>query len=207
MSSNDPGVPEYRNMAAMWAYGVGVYNLQLEEAVLQFQRDQLDSETRRRFENASKEERATWADHIAKATGVLTASSVWRMGLARNSWLNAAAQLLKCTVALQAKGVVVPQIRNQDLIRFLRDVDEHWEQVTGGRSLAKLRQTRPDEGPGRIEYNNKHVWIGGFNTLEILNWAMEVDKAVRKQAEVEGEPIPGIDQPLDKYIANHQPPD
>jgi hypothetical protein len=82
-------------------------------------------------------------------------------------------------------GSPVPEFRDQKSIRLLRDVDEHWEQVENGRSLAEVRVTRPDEGPGRIEYNNKHIWIGGFNTLEILQWADEVEEAVRQQAEAD----------------------
>jgi len=69
-------------------------------------------------------------------------------------------------------GSPVPEFRDQKSIRLLRDVDEHWEQVENGRSLAEARVTRPDEGPGRIEYNNKHIWIGGFNTLEIFSGRM-----------------------------------
>lgn len=184
----DPGVPEYRSMAAMWAYAVGVYNLQLEEAIDQFQRDRLDLSTRKHFEDAPSEARQLWADHIANATGVLTVSSVWRMSLARNAFLNAAAQLRKCVLALRDLGSDVPEIRDQKLIRLLRDVDEHWEQVENGRSLAELHVTDPDEGPGRITYNNKHVWIGGFDTLEILDWAEQVDVAVRDQAQAEGAP-------------------
>ncbi|WP_201407644.1 hypothetical protein, partial [Mycobacterium paraintracellulare] len=74
-----------------------MYNLQLEEAVDQFQEDQVESQIRRDFKDASEEKRAEWADLIASATCVLTIASTWRMGLARNALLNAAAQLRKCT--------------------------------------------------------------------------------------------------------------
>ena len=79
--------------------------------------------------------------------------------------------------------------------------------MDNGRSLAELRLTTPDEDLGRIEYTNKHIWIGGFRTLEILDWAAEVGEAVRKQAEADGAPIPGIDQPLDEYFPNQELPD
>ena len=126
MSSNDPGVPAYRFMVSDVGLCRGIYNLQLEEAVDQFQEDQVDSHTRRQFKDASEENRALWADHIADGTSVLTVASIWRMSSARNSLLNTAAQLRKCTVALQDLGVRVSQIRDQKLIRLLRDVDEHW---------------------------------------------------------------------------------
>jgi hypothetical protein len=117
MTSDDPGVPEYRAMAAMWAYAVLIYNLQLEEAVIEFQADQVDSHTRRVFKEASSQHQALWVDRIADATRVLTVASIWRMSIARNSLLNAAAQLRKCAVALEGFGVAVPQIRDQKLIR------------------------------------------------------------------------------------------
>lgn len=67
--------------------------------------------------------------------------------------------------------------------------------------LAQLRLMMSDEGPGHIEYTNKHIWIGGSHTLEILDWAVGVDNAVRKHAAAEGAPLPGIDQPWDEYFA------
>ena len=72
MSSNDPGVPAYRFMVSDVGLCRGIYNLQLEEAVDQFQEDQVDSHTRRQFEDASEENRVLWADHIADGTSVLT---------------------------------------------------------------------------------------------------------------------------------------
>src|SRR5277367_4253954 len=111
MRTHDPEIPDYRDMAAMWAYGVLFYGDALKEAVDQFQKDQLDSRTRRHFKDASEEDRAVWAEYIAEATDVLTIASTWRMFLARNTFLNAAAQLRKCAVGLGDLGVTVPQIR------------------------------------------------------------------------------------------------
>jgi hypothetical protein len=121
------------------------------------------------------------------------------MTLARHMFLNAVAQLRKCVLGLDGFGVPVPQLQDSKLIRLLRDVDEHWEQVDQGRSLNELRQLMPDEGPGRIEYTNKYIWFGGMNTLELIHWADEVDKVVRQQM-----PIPTLTEPLAQFLEQRQ---
>ena len=151
---------DYLAMAAMWVYAVGIYNLQLEQAVDDFQSDQHASHFRRELKEHSDEYAAQWADHLKEIEGQeLTVASVWRMTLARHMFLNAVAQLRKCVLELDGFGVPVPQLQDSKLIRLLRDVDEHWEQVDQGRSLNELRQLMPDEGSGRIEYTNKYIWL------------------------------------------------
>jgi hypothetical protein len=42
----------------MWAFAVGIYHLQLEEAVIGFQAEQLDSHIRRQFKDGSDDQPA-----------------------------------------------------------------------------------------------------------------------------------------------------
>jgi hypothetical protein len=123
----------------------------------------------------------------------MTIATVWRMTMARYAFLCASAQLRKCTVALERLGAAVPQIRERTSTRLLRDVDEHWEKVEDGRSLAELRALLPDETATRIVYSGKYIQIGGFDTREIADWAVLVDAAVRAQLAEAGTPIAGID--------------
>lgn len=203
MASNNPGIREYQTSAAMWAYSVAIYHEQLREAVESYAQARHDGAIRNTILGAPKGRQYLFGDQLQKASKVMTIGTVWRMSMARYAFLCVSAQLRKCTIALSDRGIEVPLIRNQKLIRLLRDVDEHWEQVEDGRSLAELQALMPEEGPTRVVYTGKYIEIGGFDTREIAEWAAQVDAAVRAQLEEEGDPIAGIDESLQEFFKSH----
>jgi hypothetical protein len=205
MASIDPGIDEYRTSAAMWAFAVGLYHEQLREAVAAYAQARQDGAIRNTILGAPEERCHFFGDQLEKATSVMTIATVWRMSMARYTLLCVAAQLRRCTVALEELGVWVPQIRDRTTIRQLRDIDECWEQGEAGRSRAELRAVMPDETPTRIVHNGKYIQIGGFDTREIADWAAQVDAAVRKQLEEAGTPIARVDESLADFFTR-QPP-
>lgn len=90
----------------------------------------------------------------------------------------------------------LPSVRDENVLRLLRDVDEHWEQVDEGRSLTELRATMPDIAAGMIVSNNKHVWLGNVSLDELRDWIQDVDRTVRARAEAAGSPLLKPDDPL-----------
>lgn len=79
-----------------------------------------------------------------------------------------------------------------------RDIDEHWEQGDETRSLTELREWKPylEPGPGRIWFNNKHVWVGDTSLTEIYGWIADVGRSVRERAGAAGTPIPAPEDKL-----------
>ncbi|WP_156428050.1 MULTISPECIES: hypothetical protein [unclassified Mycobacterium] len=172
------------------------------EQQLQVERDRnlkarLDAVTRHQYEEGSAAERERLAAAYAKATSVQTVGSVWRLTMARYMFLHAAAQLRKCVVGLRELGVDMPELPDEKLIRILRDVDDHWEQVEEGRSLKQLRELRPGDRPTRVVYGAFGIQVGGISTAEIVNWARRVDAAVRANAQAEGQQLVDRDEPVD----------
>jgi hypothetical protein len=192
MDESGPSNGELRIMAAMWAEVVRQQTRRFEDAV-----EDLDSwRADRAFRTAYwSNPSAAWRPHFDEANSMMTQSEIWMVGADRYFLLSALAQLRKCVVALPDDNL--PTVRDQRIIRLLRDIDEHWEQPVGtGRSLTELRITRPDVGPGQIASDGKRVWVGKVTTTELLTWAEEVDQAVRNRAEAAGNPIPPSDQRL-----------
>lgn len=203
MDATDPGIPEYRTSAAMWAFAVGLYHEQLREAVDAYAQARNDGAIRNHILSAPKQAQYLFKGQLDKATEVMTLATVWRMSMARYAFLSVAAQLRKCTVALEEGDVVVPQLRNRKVLKWLRDVDEHWEQIENGDSLAKLQALIPEEGPTRVVYTGKYIRIGDFDTQEIAEWAAQVDHVVRAQLDEAGTPIAEVGEPLADFFARH----
>jgi hypothetical protein len=118
------------------------------------------------------------------ATEVLTVAAAWRLTLARYTFIHAAAQLLKCLVVL---GEAAPKLADQDLIRLLRNIDDHWEDADGP-SMTALLKRRPNERPTRVVFSNFRIEIGGLQIQDVVRWANDVDKFVR--AEADGDLMP-----------------
>ena len=145
----------------MWAFAVVMYGEQLREEADRHVAAYQDAATRSHYAKASEADRQLLRDYAARATSIRTVASAWRMTLARYTFLHAAAQLLKCVAGLSKGGIATPQLEDQDLIRLLRNVDDHWEDADGGPSMAMLLELRPDERPTRVVFSNFLVEIGG----------------------------------------------
>ena len=83
-------------------------------------------------------------------------------------FLLSAAQLVKCARLLPEDGL--PNLgTDSELMRHLRNIEEHWEQ-SSGRSLSVLRQFIPDIAPGRITFTKKDTWFEMVSFVEVLRW-------------------------------------
>jgi hypothetical protein len=189
-------VSKYRSSAAMWAFAVAMYGEQLRAEADQHVVAYLDAVTRSHYAKASDADRELLREHAAKATNVVTVAAAWRLGLHRYTFLHSAAQLLKCVVGLEKVGVAAPKLKDQELLRLLRNVDDHWEDTDAGRSMAELLKIRPDERPTRVVFSKYRVELGGLNIRDVVKWAGEVNTFVRAEAEADGIPLLHPDDPV-----------
>ena len=175
-------------MTAMWADTALHQMVRFTEAMETYAAAVVDYGFRATFHERG--DPPEWAADYAAANKHLTQHQVWSVGAERYFLLHSLAQLRKCLLRLPSDGL--PRLREDKMLRLLRDIDEHWEQGNETRSLAELREWKPDyePGPGRIWFNNKHVWIGDTSTTEISEWIQDVGRSVRELAEAGGSPIP-----------------
>jgi hypothetical protein len=179
---------EVRRMTAMWADTALNQLARFEEAMGTYAAAQADYEFRATFHERG--DPPEWAREYETANQYLTQHQVWNVGAERYFLLVALAQLRKCVLELPSDGV--PRLREDKMLRLLRDIDEHWEQGDETRSLTELREWKPElePGPGRVWFNNKHVWIGDTSLSEVHEWLQDVGRLVRERAEEVGSPIP-----------------
>jgi len=191
--SKDFDDQEVRWMTAMWADTALHQMVRFTEAMETYATALVDYEFRAAFHERG--DAPEWAADYSAANKHLTQHQVWSVGAERYFLLHGLAQLRKCLLKLPSDGL--PRLREDKMLRLLRDIDEHWEQGDETRSLAELREWKPDfePGPGRFWFNNNHVWIGDTSTTEIYEWIQDVGRAARERAEAGGSPIP---KPEDK---------
>ena len=175
-------------MTAMWADTALHQMVRFTEAMEIYAAAMGDYQFRAVFHERGDPQK--WAAHYEAANKHLTQHQMWSVGAERYFLLHALAELRKCLLKLPLDGL--PRLREDKMLRLLRDIDEHWEQGDETRSLAELREWKPgiEPGPGRVWFNNNHVWIGDTSTAEIYEWIQDVGRVVRERAEVGGSPIP-----------------
>ncbi|MGH8686043.1 MAG: hypothetical protein ACREUM_11920 [Nitrosospira sp.] len=117
---------------------------------------------------------------------VITMAEYWQIGAERYFLLLALAQVRKCVVELENDKL--PIVRHMKILRLLRDIDEHWEQIEG-RSLLEMRKVDHELEPGTIQFSNKHVWLGDVSTGELATWLIKFDFEVRKRSAMSHSPI------------------
>lgn len=137
--------------------------------------------------------------HLAANRGEVeaTVAAAWQLTLARYTFLHAVHQLLKCTARLKDLGETPPELKDHEVVRLLRNVDDHWEDVDSGWSMAALAKRLPDERPTRVVYSAWRVELGGLLDRDILKWAAEVDEFVRAAADNAGTALLKPDDPID----------
>lgn len=142
---------------ARWQIG------RLEDAVGRYLTAQADGLFRTTFEQGGQP--PEWRPTYEEYTATLTLGEYWQMGAERYFLLHVLAQVRKCVVALPDDDL--PAARDMKVLRLLRDIDEHWEQLDG-RSLQEMRDRDRDVRPGAMWFNNKHIWIGDVGTSELM---------------------------------------
>lgn len=173
-----------RYMLAMWVC-VGLRQIErLDEAVDKYRQAAAAAAFRAVHRGRSS---AEWEPIYHQSTDAVTLADYWQMGAERYFLLLALAQVRKCVLAFPDDNL--PHVREMKALRFLRDIDEHWEQAEG-RSLMEMRQTRSDVEAGKMWFNNKHVWIGDVDTGELTSWLVGIDRVVRERSAQHGRRIP-----------------
>jgi hypothetical protein len=183
-----------RRMTAMWADTTLHQINRFGKAMDEYRAADADYSFRATFEEHGVP--SEWVSEYENANRYLTQHQVWNVGAERYFLLVALAQLRKCVMRLPSDDL--PELRDQKMLRLLRDIDEHWEQLDNGRSLKELREWKPElnAAPGAFWFNNKHVWVGDTSLTEVASWVADVDRAVRHHAAGEDEPIPEPDDRL-----------
>lgn len=115
----------------------------------------------------------------------------WVMTAEYHFALLALAHVVKSVAALPD----LPQFRDSELLKLLRDYREHWEDPTGraGRGLADLRPGH-DEEP--FVFTKKWVMLHGLQDDDIFQWLRDVDEAARRWLTEHGEDHPDWHDPL-----------
>lgn len=173
----------FRHVAAMWAQIVYLQATRLEEAIDEYQEIVAGNLLGSAFEEAGKP--TDWAEFV-QSNRRLKMADIAKLAADKHFFLVAIAQVVKCASRLQ--GDALPDFKNDDLLRLLRNVDEHWEDPNGP-SAAALRRDYPDITPGHVYYNTKDIWLGTVSLMSILEWVSKFDYAVRLAAAESGSPI------------------
>lgn len=183
-----PDARTIRGMLAMWA-NVALWQIgRLEDAVDTYLTAEAEGSFRAAFEQGGRP--PEWRSTYEEYTATMTLAEYWRMAAERYFLLHALAQVRKCVVALPDDEL--PAVRDMKVLRLLRDIDEHWEQLDG-RSLREMRDRDPNVRPGAMWLNNKHIWVGDVNTAELALWLTSLDQAVRERSAARGFPITSAD--------------
>lgn len=128
-----------------------------------------------------------WERHVEEEGGEgMTWRVRWTAGADAHFFLSAAAQLRKCAIKLPGE---LPEVPDKKMLRLLRDIHEHWEQSTG-RSVTELREQIPDVEPGRIMFNKHDATFEGVSMDRIVDWALDVRRALLARAQETGEDLP-----------------
>lgn len=104
----------------------------------------------------------------------MTVASSWRMSLGRREFLTAAAQLQKCVDWLRAHNQDIPGLPNEEFIKLLRDISEHWGQIADRKSRGRVKELRSDERPGSVRYGLHRIAVGGgLISHDVVQWAQK----------------------------------
>jgi hypothetical protein len=164
----------YRRLALMWIEAVYLQIERLESAIDLFQQ----RASAQRFVDSWRERGRPkqWEGEYRKSMRLLRKRKPITVGPDKYFLLLCVAQLIKCVEALP--GDDLPSFHDQELLRDLRNIEEHWDDVTG-RSIRRVRLAIPDVEPGRIASNNKHIWIEGIDLMSVLEWTAGVHRQLR----------------------------
>lgn len=102
----------------------------------------------------------------------------WRAASAEYHFaLLALAHVARAVEALDDRAV--PQFRDSNLLRLLRNFNEHWEDPDGS-SASRLRVERPGFETEPIQFTKKWLVFHEISDAELLEWLRAVEKSARK---------------------------
>jgi len=163
-----------RKAALMWVSFIYTQATRLEEAVDTYTELVVNQQFVATYEARGRP--AEWAKEARKARRSLKSHRPPSVGADKYFFLLSVAQLGKCARLLPDDGL--PNFDDSELVRHLRNIEEHWEQPTG-RSLTALRQSIPDIAPGRLTFTKKDIWFETVSFVEVLRWTRAVELKLR----------------------------
>lgn len=176
-----------RRAALMWINFIYIQAVRPEEAVDTYNEIMLDSQFVDTY--VAQGRRPEWAAAARNARRRLKRRGTPTVAADKYSFMLAAAQLVKCVRNLSDDGL--PLFDDREMVRHLRNIDEHWEQASGS-SLTAVRESIPDVGPGSLTYTKKEIWFETVSFVDVLRWTREVE--VRLRATVETDSTHPLDQ-------------
>lgn len=190
MPAKNPSVEQYRSSAVMWAFAVAETGKRLSSVRDDNFMAHHHAMVRRAYEKAPEAEKELLHGQYTESTRVITVGSAWRMTLARHEFLTAAAQLQKCADWLRAHEHDIPELPNEEFIKLLRDISEHWEQLADRKSRGRFKELRPNERPGGVRYGMYRIDVGGdLTSHDVVRWAQNVEESIREQATAAGQEL------------------
>ena len=163
-----------RKAALMWVNFIYIQADRLEEAVDAYSEIITNQQFIATYEARGRP--TEWAGQARKARRLLKRRRPPTVAADKYFFLLSTAQLAKCVRLLHADGL--PNFDDSELMRHLRNIEEHWEQPSG-RSLSILRQSIPDIAPGRITFTKKDIWFETVSFVGVLQWTREVELRLR----------------------------
>lgn len=163
-----------RKAALMWISFIYTQANRLEEAVDLYTELVLNQQMVASYEARGRP--AEWAKEARKARRFLKSRRPPSVGADKYFFLLSVAQLVKCSRLLSNDGL--PNFDDSELMRHLRNIEEHWEQ-SSGRSLTALRQSIPNIAPGRLTFTKKDIWFETVSFVDVLRWTRAVELKLR----------------------------
>jgi hypothetical protein len=171
---NEVDQPSVRKAALMWISFIYTQATRLEDAVDTYTELEITRQLVATYEARGRP--AEWANQVRKARRRLKRRRPPTVAADKYFFLLSVAQLVKCARLLPADGL--PNFDDSELIRHLRNIEEHWEQADG-RSLSALRQSIPDIAPGRVTFTKKDIWFETISFVNVLRWTRAVELRLR----------------------------
>lgn len=168
-------LPAVRKAALMWISFIYTQATRLEEAVDMYIELLVNQQFVATYEARGRP--AEWAKKARKSRRILKSRQPPSVGADKYFFLLSVAQLVKCARLLPGNGL--PNFDDSELMRHLRNIEEHWEQPTG-RSLTALRQSIPDIVPGRLTFTKKNIWFETVSFVDVLRWTRAVELKLQR---------------------------
>lgn len=171
---------DLRKAALMWISFTYTQAARLEAAVDTYTEMAINRQLVATYEAKGKP--ADWAKEARRAKRLLRRRRSPTVGADKYFFLLSVAQLVECAKLLSADHR--PDFDDGEVIRHLRNIEEHWEQPSG-RSLNTLRQSIPDITPGRITFTKKDIWFEMVSFVDVLRWTRAVEMRLRPMVDAE----------------------
>lgn len=171
---NEVDQPAVRKAALMWISFIYTQATRLEDAVDMYNEMVVKQQFVATYEARGKP--LEWVKEARKARRILKSRRPPSVGADKYFLLLSVAQLVKCVRLLPDDGL--PNFDDSELMRHLRNIEEHWEQPSG-RSLTALQQSIPDITPGRLTFTKKDIWFETVSFVDVLRWTRAVELKLR----------------------------